>query len=928
MAGRIERYDLISKEAIDELTNVLTRFESLIKSATELSKSLKGSGDGLKKHADYSKEAAKLTQELVREQKALVDLENKVIDQLKKKQQLEQQEERTKQTKLRTAKAEEQQSQRITAQERQQAAMKKLLIQARQTEEGSLSRLNALNNIYKQRMKELNVLIPAQAKTYEFLNQKIIMNQQAMSKMAMGAQKGGKQFNMLQWQIMQVSREMPAFAYGINVGIGALSNNLPMLADEISNVRKQNALLIAQGKPTTSVLKQIATSIFSWQTALIAIVTLLTLYGKEISEWVKGLFNAKKNTDLLIDSSKQLSEAFKKGSIDAQEEKTKLDILYKATQDTTKSTEERKSAIGELQKLYPEYFGNLSKESILAGDAYTAYTLLNDSIENRARSMAVFTQMVANNVKGIEKEIEANKLYSLILQKEDERSKLREKKAKGGFSSAKEIDKTIDGINNLNEEINNLRNQWGRVNNDVIQYRNANEELSKFVKTSDLFGGTKGDGDQKDDILQRRKAEMDLILAQNEAIIVAAKNSGILTEAQKAEIEHLELKKKLLYVLTEFTKKGSKEELELLKEIQETDNDIADKRFEYKTEIDKKYSDSLEKTSKDWAEKRKAQDEQTIADLYAGINEQRVIMAEAATQQLKEAGNTAKKRREINNALALAQIQFEREQLERIYKSGVLQVEMQKWVKNQIEKLTEDEENFKRKSNEETTKQQEENLQYLGQAVSNGASLYSEILEGQLARAKQIYEADAAAAGDSAEKKYLAELKYQEEQRKIKRRQAIADKAQALFNIGLQLAMAEAELNPFQIAAAILAAATVIAKPIPEFATGTEFAPETFIAGEKGTEAIVKKTGETLLTPNKATMFSDKSFIGAKIIPNDETQKLLANQALRQSANIVDMGRTNKHLSNIERNTKRDKEIFTRNGKVMMKRGIVTSVIS
>lgn len=919
MAGRIERYDLISKEAIDELTNVLTRFESLIKSATELSKSLKGSGDGLKKHADYSKEAAKLTQELVREQKALVDLENKVIDQLKKKQQLEQQEERTKQTKLRTAKAEEQQSQRITAQERQQAAMKKLLIQARQTEEGSLSRLNALNNIYKQRMKELNVLIPAQAKTYEFLNQKIIMNQQAMSKMAMGAQKGGKQFNMLQWQIMQVSREMPAFAYGINVGIGALSNNLPMLVDEINNVRKANKLLAAEGKATVPVLRQIASSIFSWQTALIVVVTLLTLYGKEIAEWTKKMINSKKALDEMYNSSRMFNDITTEAVKNTQKERFELTLLEETVSDINKTSEERNSALKELRDIMPNILKGYSDEEILAGKANEAIKKYTETIFKRAEAEGIVAKVSELY----------NKKYELLLER---RNTFTREKTEELINS---IENILPGglIINWSKIITPFAQTSDKIDEEVSKIDASITDLKALIDVRSLF--SKGDKETgkgskvgKDDILQRRKAEMDLILAQNEAIIVAAKNSGILTEAQKAEIEHLELKKKLLYVLTEFTKKGSKEELELLKEIQETDNDIADKRFEYKTEIDKKYSDSLEKTSKDWAEKRKAQDEQTIADLYAGINEQRVIMAEAATQQLKDEGTNNRKKQEINKKLLLAQLQFERERLQELIDSGQLLVENEQKISDQILQIKEAEERAKRELQEETRRQQEENLQYLGQAVSNGASLYSEILEGQLARAKQIYEADAAAAGDSAEKKYLAELKYQEEQRKIKRRQAIADKAQALFNIGLQLAMAEAELNPFQIAAAILAAATVIAKPIPEFATGTEFAPETFIAGEKGTEAIVKKTGETLLTPNKATMFSDKSFIGAKIIPNDETQKLLANQALRQSANIVDMGRTNKHLSNIERNTKRDKEIFTRNGKVMMKRGIVTSVIS
>ena len=66
--------------------------------------------------------------------------------------------------------------------------------------------------------------------------------------------------------------------------------------------------------------------------------------------------------------------------------------------------------------------------------------------------------------------------------------------------------------------------------------------------------------------------------------------------------------------------------------------------------------------------------------------------------------------------------------------------------------------------------------------------------------------------------------------------------------------------------------ATVLAAPIPQFAKGTKDAPETFIAGEKGIEAIVKPSGDVLITPNEPTLFSDK-LIGSTILPHDQTQK-------------------------------------------------------
>ena len=108
-------------------------------------------------------------------------------------------------------------------------------------------------------------------------------------------------FNGLSNSINQVAREMPNFAQSATIGFMALSNNLPILADEIQRVRQVNALLVADGKPTVSVFKQIATAVFSWQSALITAISLSVIYAKELGEMFLGI---KK----LSDEEKKLAE--------------------------------------------------------------------------------------------------------------------------------------------------------------------------------------------------------------------------------------------------------------------------------------------------------------------------------------------------------------------------------------------------------------------------------------------------------------------------------------------------------------------------------------------------------------------------------------------------------------------------------------------
>lgn len=114
-------------------------------------------------------------------------------------------------------------------------------------------------------------------------------------------------FNMLGFQIQQVAREFPALAYGPQAFFAAISNNFPMLADEVAKVIKEVRALRAAGEAYVPVWKQIAKSIISWQTLLVAGVTVLTLYGKEITNWVASLFKGKEAALSLAQAQEKLN---------------------------------------------------------------------------------------------------------------------------------------------------------------------------------------------------------------------------------------------------------------------------------------------------------------------------------------------------------------------------------------------------------------------------------------------------------------------------------------------------------------------------------------------------------------------------------------------------------------------------------------------
>lgn len=197
-----------------------------------------------------------------------------------------------------------------------------------------------------------------------------------------------KKTNNLRLQFQQVARELPSLAMGPQMFILAISNNLPMLTDAIRDVRQQNELLMRSGQKGVPVWKQLAGSLFSWQTALVAAISLGIVYGKDLWEWVKNIGKANKELTAAQEAAEDLNAASKKAVSSKADEISRLRILYSATQDVTRSERERNKAADELQKIYPQYFANLTNEAILAGNAASAYDSLTQALIRAGQAKA------------------------------------------------------------------------------------------------------------------------------------------------------------------------------------------------------------------------------------------------------------------------------------------------------------------------------------------------------------------------------------------------------------------------------------------------------------------------------------------------------------------------------------------------------------
>lgn len=198
----------------------------------------------------------------------------------------------------------------------------------------------------------------------------------------------GKQWNGLSMSIQQVGRELPSLAYGPKVFFSAISNNLPILADEIKRARNEYDLLKKSGQSATPVWKQVVSSLFSWQSALTVGITLLTLYGDKVVDWVAGLFKAKEAIKELLSVEQEMALARKKAVSDSMKERAELDLLYKKLRDTTLSTKERNAAANEWMKKYPQHTNIMNGELVSLGKLESAYQSLSKQIVASAKARA------------------------------------------------------------------------------------------------------------------------------------------------------------------------------------------------------------------------------------------------------------------------------------------------------------------------------------------------------------------------------------------------------------------------------------------------------------------------------------------------------------------------------------------------------------
>lgn len=362
-------------------------------------------------------------------------------------------------------------------------------------------------------------------------------------------------FNGLGMSIQQIARELPTLSLGANMFFLAISNNLPIFFDEVQRARKEYTAYIAELKKGNTdvqkvapVWKQIASGIFSWNTALTVGVTLLTVYGKDIVEWVGNLFKGRDALKSVAEMQDEVNENLKSSQIGNQ--------------------------ITELKKLQAEWksFGrNIEKQNKFIKERKNDFDKLGVSINSVREAENLFVNNTDKFIESLKLRAQATAAQELASEKYKEaiiKQQEAENESKKDASLGDRVKSSIvQSMMGAGGQLNNSTNGPSAEDFKKDRIKNLKEEASAIKNAADAYFNL---GQEKE-----RSAD------------AALKDAGIKKSTtgkeEKETKKLLERQQKLYKALVDLRLKNQQDEISLMQD--STRKKIAQINVDYNKEI-------------------------------------------------------------------------------------------------------------------------------------------------------------------------------------------------------------------------------------------------------------------------------------------------------------------------------------------------------
>ena len=667
----------------------------------------------------------------------------------------------------------------------------------------------------EESIANLNDVVGALGRTEQAAKKTTKSISDEVTKIPAATKRAASGFNGLSNSINQVSRELPAFAFSAQTGFLAISNNIPILIDEITNLRKANALLVAEGKASIPIWKLVTGALFSWQTALSVGISLSVLYAKEIGNFFKELFKGKEAFNLAKISLDALNKAY-----DSQELKSGVQSLFEMRVNLGAARQgyiDKKATLEEYNKTYGVTFGIAKSIGEAEKDLINGTPAYINALVQRAAAQDLINQAAADIVKRDKLDKDREELKKKI----NDRILLDDK-----YLIAQEDRWVLEG----------LQKQKVALDYEVVALDNAQkkklelaqgyaDKAAAFLKLG-LDDAGKPDDDKKkaktaEELLQER---LDAELNAAKATYVKILQTKVRTDEEKtkADLDYLDAQIAIYELFVKADKKYTDELLDLRKQKAEEQIKISQAALEKEAKADKQFI------------------EDTVANELNAIDEKYILIR----------GGREKSRLE-SLKIDLLEVQDKIDYYERI------QLLDEKYVKV-ITKLKKDEEKIKtgianegEKEREALNKRTQKEIQdaTLQLASSTFNALYQRDRENANMRTDaELYEIE-----KLKENKLISEEEFQKRKSAILNKNAETqrqiDLSQITINTAIAVMKALAQGSPVLAALALIEGGIqygiASSQPLPKFAKGTDRV-KGGIAGQDSVHA--------LLMPNEAVI--------------------------------------------------------------------------
>lgn len=247
-------------------------------------------------------------------------------------------------------------------------------------------------------------------------------------------------------------------------GIMGIGNNLTATAESFSNLSKS-----AGG--ATNAFKAVGSSLLGGGGVLLAIslVTTGLTYMSQQGLTVGDVFD--KLTGKFDKVGQAMNDVAAEVAKNSSEEITGYKALVSVAQNVNTSMEKRLLAVTKLQKEYPAYFGNLSKEKILNGDVSSATKDLTQAIIAKAKAQAFANKIAEIAEQSLKNDLKAAEARKKLIDLEKELARAKNNTAAAQFGGASAQGAGVSGV------IGAINTQKNLIN-DLI---NANKENARIM---------------------------------------------------------------------------------------------------------------------------------------------------------------------------------------------------------------------------------------------------------------------------------------------------------------------------------------------------------------------------------------------------------------------------------------------------------------